>query len=1075
MTQMSMNEGHDDYDNEDAHLMNSSFYSSISMNTLDHAKNFRNSLIMKDFSDQSLATYMESTDEFGDSQLNGGGVPIGNEKMNAKGGKERETSTMQMKNSPSLSALAGILNEKSKEAEEKARLNRVIDESILEEGEEEEEEGNKQSNEHNKISQVNSPNLIDINDTNVIDYSSMPKAIDSALYEQPDFLSTPRVNPPPNRNSGYVNNPFITEEPLFKVQPDIQEEPDLESRIDTPVFKTRRRSNTATEFETNPTGVSSGIRRTSLSSFGFQEQSSFADPPPMYTKEPASASAIDLHRPNEGSSNNNNIVDTNVSNRNEIQTHSKASAAGAPVQGPRSRRFRSNTIDNVDTRRSNSNMLEKNNFQEKLETPPRRRNLRSSKTTPHTSQNSPSQQHHKRRSIFSFFKRKSSKETTPKKSKQNNKRHPTGMSSASLNSNANMALSSTPEKLTKKSHSTNTIFCTFRKHKDKEDTTLLSMSTPPKNESQLDAISKESSSFSSGRREPYTSIESGMEKSKTEPWDEPQLLAEDLQQKEYPSLERTQSPPFENNSYIREGPAELEKREGLGEHDYVQNEEILPEAQRYHENTDSNDPLAEDFPKPILPFLARHDAGEALFPKSLDKHEVESIVSLERSRSVKSNRSHRRSLTDTLSVNAQNEGMYVMEASPAMISTPDLSKSPTGSILRNGRFESITSSAFDEGTEASPFEKRNSEIIPQLTLSPQRESMGSIEGKFNQLVLIDDDDDDDDDDDEHVDNKDTGKIHEIIPTPNTYVKNHESSYDTRAEQQQGPQNLDDDQEFTTEMMEFASLINFGDGFNLDLDVPPNVNAEYTSSLRGDSPRRITNAEPIFSLDAGSENEQNNIPDEGIEKSVSEDDKIHEITIEQYKEQIPTNVEFDDDGCMESTYHPSTHNEVFVEQESQGQSTDIPNDLLDDIKGPTLNSNFEAFDDEGEVHQGRHSFRDILTNAPEISDPLSNHHRLSMSFKGLNAPSLNHNAFESPLFNSPVITPDSPMQTNTRVNFSSKIVLYDTYDLEEYDRKPELATCNMLTPQLAQMIKTELNELKNEMEIHEASRCYTHFF
>ncbi|CAI4949347.1 CFC_HP_G0063250.mRNA.1.CDS.1 [Saccharomyces cerevisiae] len=52
-----------------------------------------------------------------------------------------------------------------------------------------------------------------------------------------------------------------------------------------------------------------------------------------------------------------------------------------------------------------------------------------------------------------------------------------------------------------------------------------------------------------------------------------------------------------------------------------------------------------------------------LFPKIFDNHEVDSIVSCERTRSTKSNKrssmnSQRRSLTDTLSIKAQSEGMF---------------------------------------------------------------------------------------------------------------------------------------------------------------------------------------------------------------------------------------------------------------------------------------------------------------------------------------------------------------------------------------------------------------------------------
>lgn len=70
---------------------------------------------------------------------------------------------------------------------------------------------------------------------------------------------------------------------------------------------------------------------------------------------------------------------------------------------------------------------------------------------------------------------------------------------------------------------------------------------------------------------------------------------------------------------------------------------------------------------------------------------------------------------------------------------------------------------------------------------------------------------------------------------------------------------------------------------------------------------------------------------------------------------------------------------------------------------------------------------------------------------------------------------SPKANDDGVRFSSRIILYDTYDNDEYDRHPDTATCNQLTPILAQQIKEELNSLKSEMEIHMESRKFTHFF
>ncbi|RKF60696.1 putative protein bni4 [Erysiphe neolycopersici] len=71
------------------------------------------------------------------------------------------------------------------------------------------------------------------------------------------------------------------------------------------------------------------------------------------------------------------------------------------------------------------------------------------------------------------------------------------------------------------------------------------------------------------------------------------------------------------------------------------------------------------------------------------------------------------------------------------------------------------------------------------------------------------------------------------------------------------------------------------------------------------------------------------------------------------------------------------------------------------------------------------------------------------------------------------TPSSIGKRNTK--FSPRIQFYDTWPSREYDRRGEIATCNRLTPMLAQQIKEELNSFKMEMEVHENSKIYTHFF
>ncbi|TEY39724.1 hypothetical protein BOTCAL_0451g00010 [Botryotinia calthae] len=71
------------------------------------------------------------------------------------------------------------------------------------------------------------------------------------------------------------------------------------------------------------------------------------------------------------------------------------------------------------------------------------------------------------------------------------------------------------------------------------------------------------------------------------------------------------------------------------------------------------------------------------------------------------------------------------------------------------------------------------------------------------------------------------------------------------------------------------------------------------------------------------------------------------------------------------------------------------------------------------------------------------------------------------------TPSGTIKRNA--TFSPRIQFHDTWPSQEYDRRSEIATCNRLTPMLAQQIKEELNTFKMEMEVHENSKIYTHFF
>ena len=57
-------------------------------------------------------------------------------------------------------------------------------------------------------------------------------------------------------------------------------------------------------------------------------------------------------------------------------------------------------------------------------------------------------------------------------------------------------------------------------------------------------------------------------------------------------------------------------------------------------------------------------------------------------------------------------------------------------------------------------------------------------------------------------------------------------------------------------------------------------------------------------------------------------------------------------------------------------------------------------------------------------------------------------------------PGTPRSLASRnISFSPRIQFHDTWPSGEYDRRGEIATCNRLTPMLAQQIKEELNSFK----------------
>lgn len=87
-------------------------------------------------------------------------------------------------------------------------------------------------------------------------------------------------------------------------------------------------------------------------------------------------------------------------------------------------------------------------------------------------------------------------------------------------------------------------------------------------------------------------------------------------------------------------------------------------------------------------------------------------------------------------------------------------------------------------------------------------------------------------------------------------------------------------------------------------------------------------------------------------------------------------------------------------------------------------------------------------------PRSGHRRTdSITVEGTD----NDDYFNSMTYATSIDQKGSPLSRN--ISFSPRIQFHDTWPGTEYDRRGEIATCNRLTPMLAQQIKEELNTFK----------------
>ncbi|CAR21717.1 Bni4p [Lachancea thermotolerans CBS 6340] len=864
-----MNQSLEEANNDGESYLNDTFYSSTSTDNLEHARTFRNSVLMQDMSGEK--PYNPEQEQIPSDPSDTQGKQYLKSNTNDANDRETETKTLTVTASPSLSALAGILNEKAIQAEKKMRSSMILDNSIQESIPEEEH------------SVHNSPVLIDIDGTSDGSYRlKFPPQMAHLQneIEQPDFLTTPRLDPPTPR------------------------------------------------------------------------------------VEPA-----DSDLPNGGQQEKPQEQVSNVSSEREIETQNsnspKATAERADNSRPLPRKqasLRSFSGMSVGSFASNEQPLKESSSGKK------------------------------RKSIFSFLKKKPRKNSSLLS--QDNSSSATLPTSATFSVSKSYHENDLPAstRLTKNSPSNGSIFSTFRKNKaSKKEAAAAADRTlhvPKQRATSGDSNSSNTGGASQQKR--------GVQTRKPTPLD-----FEHVSQK---------APSTQHNSPILTEPStELQNTPQLVVKSPVPSENKVP------------DDVGES--------LLKADSGGVLFPKSLSAHEVESIVSLERSRSVKSAKrnslnSHRVSLTDNMSAKINNDGMFITEPSAPKLSTPDLTKSPTSSILRNGTFDTLESST-QRGSYAEP----NNLGISSAGLRAQDRdfSFTSIEQKLNDITLDSESED-------------------------------ELAVNTKKASTSAGENFDT--ELMSDIMEFANIIDFGKDLDLNLDL-----SQEDINYKSLNPSDVKQSEKLprdeMSADSFNFNSVAQVP-------LSSSGDRQSFSQHSYRSSIERNDTTNTDRTSfrrhSTLLSPPLNEDTRTEQMRNILSAD---DDDDEFEGEDFNELEEKLESQ-------------TIGSPTWQPPLDNRNRpISISFKGLRANQLNSSSNLSALRLSPsdytVSNSHDLMSERKSVSFSSSIVLFSTYTEDEYDRHPEVATCNQLTPQLAQIIKEELNTLKAEMEVHEESRCYTHFF
>lgn len=510
--------------------------------------------------------------------------------------------------------------------------------------------------------------------------------------------------------------------------------------------------------------------------------------------------------------------------------------------------------------------------------------------------------------------------------------------------------------------------------------------------------------------------------------------------------------------------------------------------------------------------------GETLFPKSLSVQEVESIVSLERSRSMRSIKSNKRNSF----INYDGSDENIIQYGGTRTNSPNLDStnmSRSNSILKNSNskknlnvenMNSINAQMLnDESMEnyddlieftdyidldnldfsISPKEiVEKSPVIMSSSPSLLSEKIDLFQQKNQQPLM-----------NGYVDNKlsgssdkefDSSSIQEI-PPPVGYLRPSEAppiilntpppSQDDDPEQHLLLSQTDKEQaKVPVEEIESNEPVQGPLTPNLEIinatqipESPESINdSAEPANLVEKSPILATSYQNSPMINENGKNIMNNRPISmsfrGL-KGPSFGGKLAMHDLRSSDSHQSFNMSFGDE---EENSHEAPVSEVGggfgSSDEEDDDSFDRAEDKENEYSNPVI-----AHQQVSSKFGQENNFSPL---APPHPLPIFTHNKIPLISSNSSSPKSFGSMFSRKFKKSPTIQSSARAAAiKDGVRFSSRIILYDTYNCDEYDRHPDNATCNQLTPALAQQIKDELNDFKSEMSIHEHSRCHTHFF